>query len=154
MQKYDSEVSINQNVIQKLIEIVGGKQFISTDIEVRANYSRDMTEQKPEGIIDVVVLPDNEKQVEKIVKLAYKEEIPVIPYAAGANIGGLTLPPKEGGITIDFKRMRDVVKIDRENKYIVVEPGFTFGDLKRLLDTKLPNSDILSLFRLLIPLWE
>lgn len=137
MQKYDTEIALKPEIIQQLEKIVGGKEFVSTDIEVRTNYSHDMTEQKPARLIDVVVLPNNEKHVQKIVKLANKEKISVIPYAAGANVGGLTLPTKAGGITIDFKRMRDVIEIDKENKYIVVEPGFTFGDLKRLLDTEL-----------------
>jgi len=137
MQKLNPEILIRADIIQRLEEIVGGEQFISTDIEVRSNYSRDMTEQVAPRLTDVVVLPDNVSQVQAIVKLANQEKIPIIPYAAGANIGGLTLPTERGGITMDFKRMREVVKIDRENKYIVVEPGFTFGDLKRLFDTEL-----------------
>ena len=40
---------------------------------------------------------------------------------------------------MDFKRMRRVIKLDKENKYIVIEPGFTFGDLKRLFDTEIPE---------------
>lgn len=139
MQKYDSKLLISDAIIEELTEIVGGKQYISTDIEIRSNYSRDMTEQVAPRLTDVVILPDNVEQVQKIVLLANREEIPIIPYAAGANIGGLTLPTDRGGITMDFKRMRRVIEISRENKYIVVEPGFTFGDLKRLFDTEIPE---------------
>ncbi|MGQ4875401.1 MAG: FAD-binding oxidoreductase [Promethearchaeia archaeon] len=139
MSRLEQDILIKAEVIEKLKEIVGGEQYISTDIEVRSNYSRDMTEQIAPRLTDVVVLPENVEQVQKIVKLANKEKIPIIPYAAGANIGGLTLPTERGGITIDFKRMRRVIKIDRENKYIIIEPGFTFGDLRRLFDTILPE---------------
>lgn len=139
MQKYKAELLISENVIEELTDIIGGERFISKDIEVRANYSRDMTEQVPPRLIDVVVLPDNEIHVQKIVKLANREKIPIIPYAAGANVGGLTLPTERGGILMDFKRMRRVIKIDKENKYIIIEPGFTFGDLKRLFDTEIPE---------------
>lgn len=134
-QKLSDEIKLSPDIVSELKQIVG-QEFVSTDIEVRANYSRDMTEQIAPSLIDVAVLPDNVEQVQKIVKLAYDNEIPITPYVAGANVGGLTLPHK-GGITIDFKRMRRVLKIDRENKYIVVEPGFTFGDLRRLFDTEL-----------------
>ncbi|MHA1283957.1 MAG: FAD-binding oxidoreductase [Promethearchaeota archaeon] len=139
MSRLEQDILIKAEVIEKLKEIVGGEQYISTDIEVRSNYSRDMTEQVAPRLTDVVVLPENVEQVQEIVKLANKEKIPIIPYAAGANIGGLTLPTERGGITIDFKRMRRVIKIDRENKYIIIEPGFTFGDLRRLFDTILPE---------------
>jgi len=137
MQKLDSTTLISSEIIEKLINIVGGEEYVSTDIEVRANYSRDMTEQVAPKLTDVIILPDNVEQVQQIVLLANKEKIPIIPYAAGANVGGLTLPTDRGGITMDFKRMRRVIKIDRDNKYIVVEPGYTFGDLKRLFDTEL-----------------
>ncbi|MHA1343471.1 MAG: FAD-binding oxidoreductase [Promethearchaeota archaeon] len=139
MQKKNSEILIKTEVIESLEDIVGGKEFVSTDIEVRSNYSRDMTEQVPSRLTDVVILPDNVEQVQKIVILANKEKIPIIPYVAGANIGGLTIPSEKGGITIDFKRMRRVIKLDKKNKYIVVEPGFTFGDLRRLFDTIIPE---------------
>ncbi|MHA1274450.1 MAG: FAD-binding oxidoreductase [Promethearchaeota archaeon] len=139
MSRLEQDILIKAEVIEKLKEIVDGEQYISTDIEVRSNYSRDMTEQVAPRLTDVVVLPENVEQVQEIVKLANKEKIPIIPYAAGANIGGLTLPTERGGITIDFKRMRRVIKIDRENKYIIIEPGFTFGDLRRLFDTILPE---------------
>ncbi len=133
------KLQIKPEIIEQLKDIVGGEPFLSTDIEVRANYSRDMTEQVAPRLTDVVILPDNVKQVQKIVILANKEKIPIIPYAAGANVGGLTLPTERGGITMDFKRMRRVIKIDRENKYIIIEPGFTFGDLRRLFDTEIPE---------------
>jgi len=139
MQKLNPEILIKPEVIEKLKEIVGGEQFISTDIEVRSNYSRDMTEQIAPRLTDVVVLPDNVEQVQQIVKLANEEKIPIIPYAAGANVGGLTLPTERGAITMDFKRMRRVIQLDKKNKYIVIEPGFTFGDLRRLFDTEIPE---------------
>ncbi|TFF99976.1 MAG: FAD-binding oxidoreductase [Promethearchaeota archaeon] len=134
-----TKILIRAEIIEKLKEILQGEQYVSSDIEVRSNYSRDMTEQVAPALTDVVVLPENREQVQQIVLLANKERIPIIPYVAGANIGGLTLPTERGGITIDFKRMRRVIKIDRENKYIVVEPGFTFGDLRRLFDTEIPE---------------
>ena len=76
MQKLNPEILIKPEVIEKLKEIVGGEQFISTDIEVRSNYSRDMTEQIAPRLTDVVVLPDNVEQVQQIVKLANEEKIP------------------------------------------------------------------------------
>ncbi len=139
MLKFDTKVQIKSEIVNKLKDIVGGEQYVSTDIEVRSNYSRDMTEQVAPRLTDVIVLPDNANQVSQIVRLANEAKIPVIPYAAGANVGGLTLPSERGGITIDFKRMRRVVKLDKENKYIVIEPGFTFGDLRRLFDTEIPE---------------
>ncbi|MFX0100764.1 MAG: FAD-binding oxidoreductase [Candidatus Hodarchaeota archaeon] len=120
-----------------LIEIVG-ERWVSNDIETLSNYGRDMTENEPVNP-DFVVLPSSAEDVQKIVHLANEKEIPVIPYVAGANVGGLTIPSSKGGITIDMKRMNKLIEVNKKDKYIVVEPGFTFGHLRRLLDTDLPG---------------
>jgi FAD/FMN-containing dehydrogenase len=127
---------VSKETVEELKRIVG-EQWVSTDPEVCCNSSRDMTEQAAPCIVDAVVLPDTVEHVQKIVQLANKQRFSIIPYACGANVGGLTLPHSEGTITIDFKRMRRVIKIDKQNKYIVVEPGFTFGHLRHLFDTDL-----------------
>ncbi|MBD3351081.1 MAG: FAD-binding protein [Candidatus Lokiarchaeota archaeon] len=124
------KTNITKKIIEDLEKIVGDSQWVNTDIEILMNYSMDMTEQVAPTLAEVAVMPDSTSEVSQIMKLANRFKIPVIPYAAGANVGGLTLP-HEGGIIIDFKRMRRLLQIDKENKFIVVEPGFTFGDLKR-----------------------
>ena len=115
-----------------------GSRWVSDDKETLANYGRDMTENVPQ-MPDFVVLPDNVEQVQSIVRLADKYEVPIIPYVAGANVGGLTIPDERGGITVDMKRMNRVVELNKEDKYIVIEPGFTFGHLRRLFDKEIPE---------------
>ncbi len=124
-------------IYRRLAEITAPER-VTTDFEVRRNYGRDMTEQVAPTLPDVVVQPISTKEVEQIVKLANEEHVPITPFAAGANVGGLTLPHK-GGIMVDCKRMRRIIEINRECKYILVEPGVTFGHLRRLFDTELPE---------------
>ncbi|HME56483.1 MAG TPA: FAD-binding oxidoreductase [Candidatus Lokiarchaeia archaeon] len=122
---------------QLLVDIVG-ERWVSNDVETLSNYGRDMTENEPHRP-DFVVLPDNVEQVQKIVLLANERKIPLIPYVAGANVGGLTIPTDLGGITVDLKRMNRVIELNKQDKYIVIEPGFTFGHLRRLFDTEIPE---------------
>lgn len=124
--------TVNEDILEQLRNIVG-ERWVNNDPEILYNYSADMTAQVAPSLIEVVVMPDNAEEIQEIVKLANKHKIAVVPFATGANVGGLTLP-HNGGIMIDFKRMRRVLKIDRKNKFIVVEPGFTFGHLKRMFD--------------------
>jgi glycolate oxidase len=125
------EPKLSDEDILSLREILGDR-WVNTSIEIRTNYSMDMSEQVAPSLFEVIVMPDNAQEVQKIVQFANERKIPITPYVAGANIGGLTLP-HEGGICLDLKRMNRILKIDRKNKFIVIEPGFTFGDLKRLL---------------------
>ncbi|MBN2151916.1 MAG: FAD-binding oxidoreductase [Candidatus Lokiarchaeota archaeon] len=122
---------------QELVKIVGDR-WVSDDVEVLSNYGRDMTENEPNRP-DFVVLPDTVDHIQRIVKLANEKKIPLIPYVAGANVGGLTIPTDLGGVTVDMKRMNRVIELNKKDKYIVIEPGFTFGHLRRLFDTEIPE---------------
>lgn len=121
---------------QRLASIVGDR-WVNDDKETLHNYGRDMTENEPHEP-DVVVLPDSTEHVRQIVLLAGELGVAITPYVAGANVGGLAIPVK-GGILVDMKRMNRVVELNKQDKYIVIEPGFTFGHLRRLLDTEIPQ---------------
>jgi len=51
---------------------------------------------KFEKFVDVVIYPDNQQQVEKIVTLANKHKVVIVPYGGGTNVTqSLLLNPKE-----------------------------------------------------------
>jgi len=124
--------------LDRLGKIVG-EDFVSNRPEELYVYSQDMTENLP-AMPDYVVMPKTVEQVQAIVKLANELKIPITPYVAGSNVGGLTIP-QEGGIILDLKRMNRVIEINRKDMYIVVEPGFTFGHLRKLLEEELTEFD-------------
>ncbi len=49
-------------------------------------YSYDMTESEPH-MPDFVVIPENNEQLIKLVKLCNKMIIPIVPYVSGNNVG-------------------------------------------------------------------
>ena len=107
-------------VTQELAAIVGEKN--ATDMKhIRYAYSYDLSfvaRKNP----DYVVMPTTVEQVQGVMKFANREKIPVVPYTAGSNIGGLCIPEK-GGILLDMKRMNRIIKLDAESHYAVIEPG-------------------------------
>ncbi len=117
-------------VLKDLENIVGSSDWASNRPEELWNYARDMTENPP-GNPEFVVLPSTVDEIVEIVKLANKYKIPITPFVAGANVGGLAIPRK-GGIIIDMKRMRNIT-VDEKNMIAVVEPGVSFGLLKKYL---------------------
>jgi glycolate oxidase len=130
------ELKVKEKVSAKLEKIVGA-EHVSTALPDLYGYSQDMTENEPHWP-DFVVMPGSVEEVQGILRLANREKIPVVPFTAGANIGGLTIPLK-GGIVLDLRRMNRVIEFNEEDRYIVVEPGFTFGDLRRYLDKNYPH---------------
>ncbi len=127
---------ITDKVLSKMIDVVG-ENFVSTDSEDLYIYSFDMTEE-PKGNPEAVVMPNSSDEISKLLKIANEYKIPVIPYISGANIGGLTVTHR-GGMMLDTKRMQKILKFDPVSKYVVVEPGVTFGHLKKYLDENQPD---------------
>jgi len=100
------------------------------------DHLQDITENPP-GRADFVVRPRTADQVRLLVTLAHERRIPLTPVVAGYNVAGLAIP-RQGGVVVDLTRMTSI-ELDREAMYIVVEPGVTFGQLKRFLDAEAPD---------------
>jgi glycolate oxidase len=119
------------------LEKIAGINYISTNKADLYVYSYDLTPAEPNWP-DVVVLPQSLEEVRAILRLANTEKVPVIPYIAGGNVGGLTIPLK-GGIMLDLKRMNRIIEVNEADMYAVVEPGVTFGQIKAYLDKHHPT---------------
>ncbi len=57
---------------------------------------------------DCVALPGSTDEVSRIVKLAHKEEVPVIARGSGTNLSGGTIATR-GGIILHFSRMNRIL---------------------------------------------
>ncbi|MBD3187864.1 FAD-binding protein [Candidatus Bathyarchaeota archaeon] len=122
---------------EKLSTIFGKDRVTSNQVDLYP-YSYDMTECSP-GMPDFVVIPENNQQLVQLVSLANECKIPLIPYISGNNVGGLTIP-HHGGIIIDFgKKMNRILHVNEDMMYALLEPGVTFGQLKKYLDNNHSN---------------
>ncbi len=124
------EGRFDERVLKELQSIVGAKNATAAK-HVRFAYSYDLSFVQPK-MPDYVVLVENVEQVQGIMRFANQEKIPVTPYTAGTNIGGLTIPER-GGILMDLKRMNRILDIDAESHYAVVEPGVSHAQLAEAL---------------------
>ena len=82
-----------------------------------------------------IVWPETAEEVSKILLLASELGIPVVPYGAGSGVCG-GARPVDGGITIDFKRMKAIRRIDEINLTAEVETGIIGERLERRLNQK------------------
>ncbi len=105
--------------LEKIDQIVG-KENMKTDLVDRICYSRDMS--LHEGIPDAVVFVHTTEKVQKILALANQERFPVVPRGSGTSLTGAALPCM-GGITLDLSHMNRIKEINRNDHYVVVEPG-------------------------------
>jgi len=123
-------------IITNLQEIVG-KDFATNKAEDLYIYSQDPGASEPRPV-NFVVMPSKVEEVQKIVELANREQIPLVPMGGGLTLSGLIIPIK-GGIVIDMKRMDKIIEINELSRYALIEAGVTTGQLLSHLNEKYPN---------------
>jgi len=77
---------------------------------------------------DVVVFPESTADVAKIMRFAYKNEIPVTPVAVNSSLEGHTTPLGKG-ISLDLMRMNRILEFRPEDLLIVCQPAVTYPQI-------------------------
>ena len=72
----------------------------------------------------LVVLPSTSEQVASIVRACRRERVPFVARGSGTGLSGGALPHADG-VLIVLARMRSILHIDVENRYLIAEPGVT-----------------------------
>lgn len=71
---------------------------------------------------DAVVWVDNTEEVREVVRVASQHRLPIIPFGAGTSLEGHTNAP-EGGISIDFSRMNNIIDVHERDLDCVAQAG-------------------------------
>jgi glycolate oxidase len=94
---------------------------VFTSEEQRHAYSHDETEDL-KFLPDVVVKPDNTKQISELLKFCNKHLIPVTPMGARTGLSGGALPVYKG-IALSTEKLNKIIHIDEKNLQAIVEPA-------------------------------
>jgi hypothetical protein len=101
---------------------------IIDDPEILNQFSEDIS-LTPPSMPDLIVRPENAEDVRTVVKLAEKNNTPLVPVSSGPpRFHGDTIPER-GGVIVDFSKMRRICEIDPVSRYVMVEPAVTYGAL-------------------------
>lgn len=131
-----STVAISDPIIDELRAILGPANVLTSKT---ARYNRTRVpapfpvHRWGDFLPDVVVLPETAEQVSKVVKLANRFQIPVVPRAGGTGLADGAVPLK-GGIIVDIKRMDKIIEIDLEDRTVTVQPGVNMLKLNEVLN--------------------
>ncbi len=84
---------------------------------------------------DIVVHPGSTEEVARVVKIAARHRLPVIPYGGGSGSqGGVT--PLYGGVVVDVKRMDRILQIDDRSLTVTAQPGINGQRLEWALNRR------------------
>ena len=117
---------LSTNVVEKLEKAVGS-EYITTNKVIRYSYLS-------KGIMgldaippEAVIRPKEVSEVQEVLQIANEHRIPITP-ASGGLSGGFALPQIEpAGILLDLSRMDQIVEVDTDNRYVIVESGVRTG---------------------------
>jgi len=83
-----------------------------------------------EKCVDLVIYPGSTSQVEKIVSLAHKHNVRLVPYGGGTNVTQALLLQKDEETgdnrmlaSLDTSRMNKILWVDKDNMLACVQAG-------------------------------
>jgi FAD/FMN-containing dehydrogenase len=86
----------------------------------------------------IVVRPKNVEEIQAVLKLANEKRIPVVPHSGGLS-GGEATPTLEGSILLDLRRMNEIIEVNTDARYIIVEPGVTSAQAWKYMQENHPE---------------
>ena len=107
-------------VIAELQAVVGVRGLITHAAELRTYECDGLTNFRV--IPAAVVLPSSAAEVQGVVRVCHRHQIPFVARGAGTGLSGGALPVAEG-IVISLQRLNHILSVDLVNGRMVVEPG-------------------------------
>lgn len=116
--------------IEELVGLLGSER-VTTNPTVLEHHSHDESYHAPR-LPEVVVFPQNAEEVSQIMKLANEKKIAVTPFGLGTSLEGHVIP-YNGGISMDFSLMNQVLEVRPQDFLVRVQPGVTRTQLNKEL---------------------
>ncbi len=110
-----------------LRDLIGPKQVL-TDTAAITAYSIDASIYK--AVPEAVALIKSSQDLEKVLKFARAENIPLTARSGGTNLTGNAVGK---GIILEFSQLNQILKIDDDGAWAQVQPGIIYAELNRKL---------------------
>lgn len=107
-------------IIQALTEYVGKANLLTREEDLRPYECDGLSAYRQLPLM--VVMPETEEQVEKVLRYCHQHQIPIVVRGAGTGLSGGALP-HENGILLSLARFNQILDIDAANRTARVQPG-------------------------------
>ncbi|WP_160724337.1 FAD-binding oxidoreductase [Bacillus sp. USDA818B3_A] len=119
------------NLYEELLAIIGDHERVSINETILEQHGKGEAYHKPSSP-DAVVFPRTKEEISKLAQFASEHGIPLVPYGAGTSLEGHIIPA-EGGISLNFQLMNQILSIRPEDLQVTVQPGVTRNQLNQAL---------------------
>jgi D-lactate dehydrogenase (cytochrome) len=77
---------------------------------------------------DAIVWPANTDEVSRVLRYAYDNDIPVVPWSGGSSLEGNPVPVM-GGIILAMYRLKEILNVNEDDLQVTVQPGIVYDAL-------------------------
>ena len=125
---------LTKNKIVDELEKFLPKDNILSTLEECYVYSQDGTNTRvSDKTPDTVIFPETIEDIQKVLKFANQNNIPVTARGAGTNLIGACLPDF-GGIVMNLSKMNKILSINKTDMTAIVQPGLVVGELQKQVE--------------------
>src|SRR5437867_4632101 len=122
------QIRAEQSLIRELREIVGEENVLCEPYELLVYECDGLPQHKHPP--RAVIFPTSTEETAEIVKVLAREGVSFAPRGAGTGLSGGALAI-DRGVVIELARMREILKIDSQNRLAVVQTGLVNAQLSR-----------------------
>jgi FAD/FMN-containing dehydrogenase len=120
-------------LLEELAEIVG-PDWVKTSASDLENYGKDWTKAYPANPV-AVVLPSTTEQVIKLVELANREQVALVPSGGRTGLSGGAVAANEE-LVVAFDRMNKILEYNPADRQVVCEPGVVTEQLQQFAEAE------------------
>ncbi len=124
---------IKQSCINEFKQILGPNQVL-TEKEDMLTYSYDAAVLDPKMPL-AVVMPQNTEELGRIITLCHENRLPLTVRGSGTNLSGGTIP-ETSGIVLLTGRLNQILEINEQDMYAVVQPGVVTATLAAAVEKR------------------
>ena len=118
----------------KEFQKAAGKQNVMTDETDRLTYSYDAAVLEP-TLPSLAVRPVDKEALSQVVRLCNENGLPLTVRGAGTNLSGGTVP-SSGGIVVLTTALNQIVELNTEDMFVVVQPGVITAKLAAAVEAQ------------------
>ncbi|MBC8519919.1 MAG: FAD-binding protein [Gammaproteobacteria bacterium] len=114
-------------MLSRFRSIVGDDGLLDDSADL-LSYSYDNS--RISTIPEAALLPSTHNQVVEIVRVCREHHIPITPRGRGSGTSGAAVP-EDHGIVLSTERMRSIIRVDTDNRLMIVQPGVTNQEVQQ-----------------------
>ena len=129
LRRMSSEAPARTDFLEKLRTELPDLRVISDEADLEA-YRFDETAFMRAGRPLAACFPRSTADVQALVALCAREQVPIVPRGAGTGLSGGAVA-LDGALTVSFTDMNRILEIDPENLTVTTQPGIINAELNR-----------------------